>query len=104
MKRLKFGNKKTLYDGIMFDSKKEAARYAELKLLERAEQIHSLELQTKFPIEIKGKKCFTYKTDFTYITVKGDFVIEDVKGFLTPMYKLKKKCVEAYYGIKIKEV
>jgi hypothetical protein len=88
----------------MFDSKKEAARYAELKLLERAGQIHMLELQTKFPIEIKGKKCFTYKADFTYITALGEFIIEDVKGVLTPMYKLKKKCVEAYYGHPIFEV
>lgn len=104
MRRSKFGNKKTLYDGIIFDSKKEAGRYAELKLLERAGQIHSLKLQTKFNIEIKGIKCFFYKADFTYFTDKSDYIIEDAKGFRTPMYNLKKRCVEAQYGIKITEV
>ena len=104
IKKLKFKNIPIKVAGILFPSKKEAGRYLELLNLEKFGHIHNLELQTKFPIEIKGQKVFTYKADFTYFTEKGDFVIEDVKGVKTPIYRLKKKCVEAFYGHSIVEI
>lgn len=102
----KYGNKKTVVDGITFDSKKEAARYAELKLMEKAGVIMSLELQPTFPVYIDGKKVFEYRADFKYwIDGKdGRYVIEDVKGVKTDVYRIKKKCVEAQYGITITEI
>lgn len=93
---------KETVDGLVFASRKEAQHYRDLKLLERAGKISGLELQPAFTIAINGIKCFVYKADFAY-QEDGERVIVDCKGFKTPMYRLKKKCVEAAYGIKIKE-
>ena len=98
------------FDGIVFDSIKEAKRYAELKLLERAGEIRGLERQPIFPVKIKGKPFCTYKADFAYR--RGSWknpilVIEDVKSTGTAKdeaYRLRKKAAELYYGIKITEV
>lgn len=94
----KYKNKKTIVDGIPFDSKKEAGRYQELKLLVRGGVIKDLELQPVFEIIPKQKrngktiKRAKYIADFKYIdTKRGITVVEDVKGFKTDVYKLKKK-------------
>jgi hypothetical protein len=102
-KRSKYGNKRTLYDGIWFDSKAEAERYKVLKAWEAASIISQLELQPQYPCVINGKKCFLYKADFMY-TRDGQQVIEDVKGYRTAVYILKKKVIEALYNIEIVEV
>jgi hypothetical protein len=99
----KYRNIKTEVDGIVFDSKAEAKRYAELRLLEKANEISDLRLQPKFNCKIHGQKICTYRADFDYY-VGGQWVVEDVKGFRTPLYRLKKKLVEALYGIEIREV
>lgn len=98
----KYGARKTIVDGITFASAKEARRYSELKLLEKAGVIRNLELQSKFPIIINGIKCFSWLADFVYFE-GDDRIIEDCKGFRTPMYRLKRKCVIAMYGVKILE-
>lgn len=105
----KYRNIKTEVDGILFDSKKESYRYLELKCLERAGELTHLELQPKFvffvPGKVKDKKIFTYKADFKYYLKGSDkTVIEDVKGIKTPVYKLKKKLIEALYNIEIIEI
>jgi hypothetical protein len=92
----------TEIDGIRFDSKSEAIRYQELKLLERAGEISNLELQPKYSIDINGKHICNYVADFRYLD-RGVLVVEDVKGMKTPVYRLKKKMVEAAYGIVITE-
>lgn len=92
-------------DGIRFASKAEAKRYGQLKLLEMAGYIRDIVLQPKFPIEIKGKKVGSYAADFSYFDrITGKRTYEDVKGVKTPVYKLKKKLVEALYDITITEV
>jgi hypothetical protein len=92
-------------DGIVFASKREANRYGELKLLQKAKVIKDLHRQPKFVIEIRGKKVCTYIADFSYVDCKlNKGVVEDAKGMRTPVYKLKKKLVEAYFGLEIKEV
>ncbi|PSJ32006.1 hypothetical protein UF10_04945 [Peptostreptococcus russellii] len=84
-------------DGILFDSKKEAERYSELKMLERANLITNLELQPKFLLQEKfeynGKviRKIEYIADFKYIDEKGNTVVEDVKGLKTDVYNIKKK-------------
>lgn len=93
---------KTAVDGIVFASKSEAARYAELKLLAQAGKIQNLQLQVKYPIFIRDTLVCNWIADFVY-TERGETVVEDRKGFRTPVYRLKKKLVEAAYGIKIKE-
>lgn len=102
MRRNKYGARKTKADGITFHSAKEARRYNELKLLQKGNVISDLGIQPKFPVMINGITCFTYIADFSYVE-NGKIVIEDVKGQRTQIYRLKKKCVEAYYGIKILE-
>jgi hypothetical protein len=99
----KYRNIKTEVDGIVFDSKAEARRYMELRLLEKANEISDLRLQYPFECKINEKKICTYRADFDYF--EGDqWVVEDVKGFRTQVYKLKKKLVEALHGIEIREV
>ena len=104
---------RTMVDGIYFDSKREAKRYSELKMMEKAGIINSLKLQPEFKCQIDGKKICTYKADFEYLMVDeegpdgqiGYYIVEDVKGFKTPVYKLKKKLVEALFpGTVINEI
>lgn len=93
---------KTVVDNITFDSKREAKRYGELKLLFRANQIHNLEIQHVFPLHVDGVKIGSYIADFVYF--EGDKrVVEDCKGFRTPLYRWKKKHVEAEYKVQIRE-
>ena len=92
---------KTEYNGVIYDSKLEAKRAQELDLLEKAGFISNLRRQEKFPVEINGKKVFTYIADFVYVNSEGNMVVEDVKGVRTAMFNLKKKCVEAFYNITI---
>lgn len=110
----KYHSKKTEYDGILFDSKREAARYAELKLLERAGEIRLLERQKKYVLipaqrqdgKLIEREC-SYKADFTYLERQGaDWVavVEDVKGVTTDAYKIKRKLMLYKYGIRIREV
>lgn len=90
-------------DGRVFASIAEARRYGELKLLERAGFIRKLELQPRLHFAIDGKIIFTYVGDFRYL--EGCLSkLEDVKGVRTPVYRLKKKLIEAQHRIKIIEV
>lgn len=111
-RRSKYAAVPTTVDGIRFHSAKEARRYGELKLLEKAGKIHLLELQPEFELSAKrGGSLGVYRADFRYCECAGgsancgwiDLVVEDVKGFKTPLYRWKKKHVEAQYGITIRE-
>jgi len=107
-KRSKYGAIKTEVDGITFHSRKEAARYQELKFLEAAGEISEIECQPKIEIIINDVHIAWYIADFRYLDNKTEHeVIEDVKSEATkklPVYRLKKKLVEAIYKIKIEEV
>lgn len=103
----KYHNTKTVTDGIKFDSKFEAERYAQLKILERAGVIRDLELQPSFellPSFRKNGKTWrktVYKADFRYILCDSDrIIIEDVKGstaVITDVFRLKQKLFEYKY-------
>ncbi|MGN0554678.1 MAG: DUF1064 domain-containing protein [Candidatus Fimenecus sp.] len=106
----KYRNIKAIVDGIPFDSRKEANRYCELKLLQRAGQIQNLVLQKEFELlpkqEVDGKvveRAVKYRADFTY-EENGKTVVEDTKGVRTPEYILKRKLMLYRYGIQIREV
>lgn len=94
-------------DGVLFDSKKEATRYAELKLLERAGLIECLEVQPSWNVEINGKHYCRFTADFTYIDKRLGAVIEDVKSTGTAKdaaYRLRRKAAELAHGIRVTEV
>ena len=111
----KYRNKPTIIDGIRFDSKKEANRYQELKLLEKSGEIRGLRHHNRWPIIVNGAKICDYESDFDYhlrYLELGDsygwsLEIEDVKSEHTrklPVYRLKKKLMLAVHGIEIREV
>lgn len=100
----KYHNKKIIIDGIEFDSKKEGNRYCQLKLLEKAKEIKDLELQPRFELQPSFKKDnktyrkIEYLADFKYFDNRlNKVVVEDIKGFKTDVYKLKKKLFEYKY-------
>lgn len=99
----KYRNKRCVVNGIEFHSLAEARRYAELLNLLEGGSISNLELQPCFPMIVDGIVIATYKADFAYF-IDGKRVIEDVKGFKTPTYRLKKRHVEAQYKVKIVEI
>jgi hypothetical protein len=106
----KYNARKTIVDGIKFDSRKESLRYCELKILLDAGIISKLELQPEFILQDtftkNGKKyrAIKYRADFQYAE-DGKTIIEDVKGMKTPVYKIKKKMFEyAYPDLTIKEI
>ena len=110
--RHKYGAKRTTLEGITFDSKAEARRWMELRLLEKAGEIFELEPHPKYPIVIKNRSgrnvlICTYEGDFRYREgPNGLLRIEDVKSkpTRTAVYRLKKKLVETIYGIEILEI
>lgn len=96
----KFGAKKTEINDIVFASKKEAKRYRELLLLQSVGEI--LFFLRQVPFHLPGKT--KYLCDFLVFWADGNVTIEDVKGFKTAMYILKKKQVEDIYPVTITEV
>lgn len=103
----KYHNTKTVLDGIKFDSKLEAERYAQLKMMECAGVIRDLELQPEYELIPSFKKDgktwrkTVYKADFRYILAEDDkTIIEDVKGsisVITDVFRLKQKLFEYKY-------
>lgn len=107
----KYYNHKTTLDGIVFDSGREANYYAELKLLQKAGEVVSIDLQPKFELqpgfERNGKKerPITYKADFKVSYSDGHIEIIDTKGFKTDVYGIKRKMLlYRYPNITFKEV
>jgi hypothetical protein len=100
MIRHKFRAIPTEIDGIKFASKKEARHYRNLELLKKSGELLFFLRQT--PWHLPGN--VKYLSDFVCFWKDGTATVEDVKGMKTPMYILKKKQVEALYGIVITEV
>ena len=111
MARSKYGAIKTTIDGIVFASRKEGARYTELKLMKTIGIVKSFELQPSFILQEgykrkDGKKIrsIVYKADFGVVYMDGHIEVEDVKGIFTPVFKLKRKLLEAKYDLILKIV
>ena len=102
----KYGNKKVVIDGYIFDSKAEGSHYLKLKLMERAGEISDLQLQVPFELLPKqGKeRAVKYISDFVYLDKNGNRVVSDVKGKRTKDYILKRKMMKYFHGIEIREV
>ena len=116
----KFHNQKTVFNGITFDSKREAERYKLLYILERAGKIKKLRRQVPFelvpkqtlPIPVLRKRSrsremtlrpVVYIADFVY-EKGGSTVVEDAKGMRTPEYTIKRKLMLWVHGIQVMEV
>ena len=119
-KKSKYGNRKVVMDGIKFDSEREAARFAELKVLRAMGKIRDLRLQANFTL-VEGYKTsagerskpMVYRADFTYERATAPDCngvvhwlreVEDAKGAKTKDYLLKKKLMQDKYHITIREV
>ena len=125
----KYYNKKTYTsDGIQHDSQKEATRWAELKLLQRAGEISDLQRQVEFelipnqyevvervskktgkPLKAETKlveRKVCYIADFVYTDKNGSRVVEDTKSEITqtPVFVVKRKLMLFVHGIKVKIV
>ena len=111
----KYRNKKVLVDGVAFDSKKEAKRYRELKLMEDAGMISRLERQVKFDLlpnqkDPDGKvieRKVQYVADFVYMK-NGKVVVEDVKGYRDGgayrVFVIKRKLMLYRFGLRVIEI
>lgn len=121
--RSKYGNRKAKARGKVFDSTIERSRYYTLSMLEKAGEISDLRMQVPYElipaiyetqeVQLKTKtkqvqklvqRATYYVADFVYKDAEGNEVVEDVKGFRTAEYRLKKKMMRALLGIQIKEV
>lgn len=120
----KYYARKVEVDGITFDSHKEANRYQELKILERAGEITDLQMQVPFELipaqrepdtyGVRGgvrrgkviEHSVVYYADFVYKDKHGNTVVEDTKSKYTKTkdYKIKRKLMLYFFGIRIKEV
>ena len=104
----KYGNLKTEYNGVIFHSKKEANYCQQLDFLKKAkgdrDQVLRYEMQVPYQIIMNGIKISKYLADFKVWYADGRVAVIDVKGVRTQTYSLKKKLVEAQYGIRIIEV
>ena len=115
MKELKYHNLKAFVAGHEFDSQKEAARYCELRLLERAGEISNLQIQVPFVLipaqrDARGKvieKAVSYIADFVYNDRSGKMVVEDTKGYkggsAYTIFSIKRKLMLKVHGIRVLE-
>ena len=119
--KMKYHNKKVTRNGVAFDSQKEARRYGELLLLEKAGVITDLQRQVEFVLipaqreaDITGvrggikkgktiEQAVKYVADFVY-KENDKIVVEDTKGFKTKDYIIKRKLMLYVHGIRIKEI
>ncbi|MGZ2484312.1 hypothetical protein ACVITL_002835 [Rhizobium pisi] len=102
-RRNKFGAKKTMFEGILFDSKREADVYRDLKLLERAGRISGFERQRKFELIVNGAIIGTYRADFAFVDhdQDGRLRVVDVKGVVTRDFRRVQKIIKAAYNIDV---
>lgn len=104
----KYHARKTVVDGIEFDSAKEAKRFTKLRAMEEDGEIQGLRLQVPFELlpsfECDGVKYrgMKYVADFVYYR-DGKQIVEDCKGVKTPEYKMKKKLMAYLNHINIEE-
>lgn len=108
----KYNNRKVRCWGETFDSMLECERYKYLKALEQQKVISNLQRQVKYVLLPSQRDSKTRKTIEREITYLADFVyekgsqtiVEDVKGMKTDVYKIKRKLMLYFHGIRIKEV
>lgn len=100
-RRPKYGNKPTVVCGEQFDSGKEAQRYEQLLLLERAGKISQLRHHVRYPLTVEGVDVCEYEVDFVYVDDAGARHYEDVKSdpTITQLFRIKQRLMLALHGI-----
>lgn len=101
----KFRNIKTIRNGMVFDSKKEARRFDQLMLLAHAGRVRNLRRQVKYELRVNGVLIATYKADYVYeeTTPMGwAEVVEDCKGYPNDRFPMKRKLMKACHGIDLR--
>lgn len=108
----KYRNEPTVVGDIRFDSKAEAKRWFELQVLQREGLVSDLQRQVRYqlipatarPSGGKERPC-DYIADFVYVDARSkETVCEDVKGAITPEFRIKRKLMLWVHGIEIREV
>ena len=98
----KYGAKKVTVGGITYDSKNEYNRECELKVQQKAGIIKDLKRQVTFSLDVNDEHVCNYKADWTYTIVDGGIeVVEDFKGFVTEVFRLKRRLMKACHGIDV---
>lgn len=108
-RQAKYANVVCEVDGIKFDSKAERDRWLNLQLLVKAKQISDLQRQVEYVLIPAQKRpsggverLCAYRADFVYVDVKtGKTVVEDVKGAVTPEFRIKRKLMLQVHGVEI---
>lgn len=106
----KYQARKTTVDGLSFDSRKEAQRYGDLKLLQMSGEIKDLKVHPSFDLEVNGILVCRYVADFSYFQGKGpkQLVVEDVKGMKKgaawQMFRVKAKLLKAIRDIEVQVI
>ena len=102
----KYGAKKTYVAeiGRWFDSKAEALRAVVLWQMQKDGDISGLEFQIKYPLVVNDVKIGSWSADFRYVDKAGQTIVEDVKGYRTQQYALRKKLMKAIHGVTITEI
>lgn len=106
---MKYRNVKTTFGGLTFDSKREAARWAELTMLERAGQISMLRRQVRYELapsvkfagKVRAQPPLRLIVDFEYLE-NGEKVIEDVKGMVTTAFTIKRHLMKSVHGLEVR--
>jgi hypothetical protein len=109
MARNKYGARKTVVDGITFDSQREANRWRDLQSLEKGGLITKLERQVKYVLapsvkfigEQKAKAALRYYADFRYVDDLGYVIVEDAKGRQTEAFRIKRHLMKSVHGIDV---
>lgn len=100
MRRNRYCNKKTEWNGMLFDSKLEAKMYSELWAREKAGEILGLERQIKIPLEVNGVKICDWIVDAKYRDVKTYRIhLIDAKGKLMADSSIKFKLAKALFPL-----
>lgn len=110
-RRNKYGARKVIIDGQHFDSQREANRWWDLRMLEKGGQISQLERQVPYvlaqAVTLHGarrkKPALRYVADFRYFDVKaGHFVVEDAKGYESPISRIKRHLMKSVHNIDVR--
>lgn len=103
----KYGSKKTIYNGVKYDSAKEASFAEKLDLLFKAKEVIYWQRQVTYDLVVNGSKICSYRLDFKVMMKNGEFEYWDIKGCKTgsayQMFLLKKKLMAACHGIEVIE-
>ena len=95
----KYNARKTEYNGVVYDSGREARHAADLDLLAKAGEIRKIERQVPFSFEMYGKKICRYIPDFRITHKDGTIEYQDVKGHQTRDFRIKWKMFTAYIAV-----